>query len=395
MPGAAGFDQYIVGAGTTDGDVILNGAKLNIDLDPSFVPTLEDGPFDFITYTGTLTGTFGDATGLFGFGDESLYFEIIPVANTNELGEEIAGGKLQLAVTPAPGKGDLRLDPTSALEDDALGKLYSDYFSPITAELNPSYTTTVTQGSAYIDESVFPFVGQFQVKKTGSGEVEILASANYLLGQGVDTAGETGVKITAAGGGIVANADGVAAELVGTASLVGVENMSLAGSLVQRVNTTGDSVDVVVAINGDTAPVLISDSLINELSGQVTLQVEDFAYLSGKMTFKLEPTQNVTLANGAIPPDTRNVNVLTIGADDVVAFAGTNGPYFSDENHNGKVDAGETVNTAAVGLSMEGAGFGLALLSEPIVPGNTILSVDSWYALQRTPRMYRPSVFPT
>ena len=350
-----GYDQINV----LSGHKLTIADSLQIDFVNDFLPVVGDH-FEILTY-GTTVGQFTDATRLFGFGDGSMYFDLV---------HDMVPNALSLVVKAAPGNEQLRLVPTSNSESWAVGKVLSDYFST-------SNTTTVTQGAAYLAKSELPFVGSFDIEKTGSGEIKILATATYLLGQGSGTTSEAGVKITAAGGGITANADGVAAHIKGTASLVGVDHVSLTGSLIQRVNTTNAPVDVIIKPDGSTATIPAD---INELSGAVTLQIDDFAYLSGNMTFSRSENTPVTLKGG----DTDAASLLTIGADNVIGFAGTNGPYFTvddDTNNNGRVDPGEQVNPAAVGVAMEGTRFGMALFNSTTA-NPTTGARDTWYALK-------------
>src|SRR2546428_147608 len=74
------------------------------------------------------------------------------------------------------------------------------------------------------------------------------------------------------------------------------------------------------------------------------------------------------------------VQALLIGASNVNAFVGVNGPYFTDLNHNGLIDGTDTnhngvidanesdeLNDASVGLALTGVNFALALLT-PTAP---------------------------
>jgi len=100
---------------------------------------------------------------------------------------------------------------------------------------------------------------------------------------------------------------------------------------------------------------------------QATLQLSEFLYLSGSFAFEAGPSHSVTV-NSGIPPDildiiknefggspelqdilellgfdldtgtiTHGVNSLTIGGSDITAFAGINGPYWTDFDHDKKV----------------------------------------------------------
>ena len=102
-----------------------------------------------------------------------------------------------------------------------------------------------------------------------------------------------------------------------------------------------------------------------EVSGSMTLVVESFVEVSGHFAFKKGEVKTVTLADpntGAAPatgPTTMSVNVTTIGADMVDIFVGNGPSKIEDPNNQGSyID-----NPDAQGLLIEGAGFGMALMS--------------------------------
>ncbi|NQV35573.1 MAG: LEPR-XLL domain-containing protein, partial [Phycisphaeraceae bacterium] len=185
--GVAGTDYDQI---NVTGNVGLDGT-LEIILFNGFTPTLGQ-TFNFLTYAGVLTGAFAAGTGLFGFGDGSLYLEIVE-----------GSGVLQLEVKAVPGDGDLRVDPSSVSEANAMGLVFSDYF--------PESTATIT-GGLFVSDNELPLIGTFEFEKTAPGVIHIEASATGLLGDGIGTSGETGVKITSAVGAILANETGVAAK---------------------------------------------------------------------------------------------------------------------------------------------------------------------------------------
>ncbi|NBS66942.1 MAG: hypothetical protein EBT33_21875, partial [Betaproteobacteria bacterium] len=76
----------------------------------------------------------------------------------------------------------------------------------------------------------------------------------------------------------------------------------------------------------------------------------------GSAAFEKRSTK-VTLADGSEVP----VQVLSIGASNVEAFAGLNGPYRLDSNQNGTIDDTDTRNANAIGLSLGKADLALGL----------------------------------
>ncbi len=110
-----GYDQIIV-----DGNVYLGGT-LDVVLINNFNPQVGQ-TFDFLVIKEGSTGTidsskkFDDATGLFGFGDGTLYFEIVQGTDKVQLEvKQFGGGGLQLKAIGAHAIG--------------IGKVLCDYFS--------------------------------------------------------------------------------------------------------------------------------------------------------------------------------------------------------------------------------------------------------------------------
>src|SRR4029078_12555982 len=66
------------------------------------------------------------------------------------------------------------------------------------------------------------------------------------------------------------------------------------------------------------------------------------------------------------------------GAQNLHAFVGINGPYEFDSNGNGKIDDGDQPNVNAMGLSLSGVDFALAMLKI-----NPVSATDqrNWFAL--------------
>ena len=97
-----------------------------------------------------------------------------------------------------------------------------------------------------------------------------------------------------------------------------------------------------------------------EASGRITLNVFGFFYLSGGFAFT-KTTDTVTLSDGT----SQTVDLMTVGAGNVNAFAGINGPYILDDNGTPKDFTDDTVNESVLGLSLYNVNFALALMSVP------------------------------
>ncbi|MFC1891296.1 beta strand repeat-containing protein, partial [Thermodesulfobacteriota bacterium] len=127
-----------------------------------------------------------------------------------------------------------------------------------------------------------------------------------------------------------------------------------------------------------------------EASGHINIGVYGFFHVSGGFAFtrKTESVNLYDAATGILDTTPTQVNILTLGASNVNAFAGVNGPYWTDLdhsgtvtwtneqgelldeatadlNHDGIVDPNETaeLSEAAVGLNLQNVNFALALMS--------------------------------
>jgi hypothetical protein len=106
-------------------------------------------------------------------------------------------------------------------------------------------------------------------------------------------------------------------------------------------------------------------------TGNVTLAIDNFVYVSGSFAFEKGANRTMTLVGGA----TKNVSVLTVGASNVNAFVGTGNP---DRNGDGVLDSiSDMTANGAIGLRIADLDFGLALFK----PVSTTDSV-SYYALK-------------
>jgi hypothetical protein len=115
-----------------------------------------------------------------------------------------------------------------------------------------------------------------------------------------------------------------------------------------------------------------------QAQGFLQLNLFNSVYLTGSVAFVLGPTQNVTLTDGTM----KNVTTMTIGAANVDAFIGANGPYWTDTNHDHQVDESEK-STTAIGFHITDFDVGLMVMAatDPHNPGVYLAakaSVDSF-----------------
>ncbi|MCY2993617.1 MAG: LEPR-XLL domain-containing protein, partial [Planctomycetota bacterium] len=107
-----GYDQIQVAGQATV------GGTLQVALVNNYVPAVGT-EYDFLT-SGSVSGQFADAKGLFSFPDGDRYFRVVQESD-----------RLKLVVTAAPGMG-IRFQPNTDLLRDGLGEFLNDYFDVTT-----------------------------------------------------------------------------------------------------------------------------------------------------------------------------------------------------------------------------------------------------------------------
>ncbi|MFS6827009.1 DUF4347 domain-containing protein [Cyanobium sp. ATX-6F1] len=167
----------------------------------------------------------------------------------------------------------------------------------------------------------------------------------------------------------------------GNAALIGVEGITLSGSVAVEVNRGRDGATTIDALNFKelsadalsegldedleglvvtTGPlstdrvVLGFDSTAQVLSvaGSVDIVISEFIQVQGNFAFEQsDALQEVVLADAS--STTLDVSVLKIGASDVKVFVGTGGPYFL---------ANDATSDSATGVALTIDAFGLALM---------------------------------
>ncbi|MCF7973670.1 MAG: LEPR-XLL domain-containing protein, partial [Phycisphaerae bacterium] len=127
---------------------------------------------------------------------------------------------------------------------------------------------------------------------------------------------------------------------------------------------------------GVIIPLLFDQQLIAAGAEKVTIGISEFVYLTGSVYVEMGPVISAPMVPGLnnLPPPlaTKSIQTMSIGATNVHAFVGFNGPYWVDSasgvNHNGLIDRDGSgniiaaeVNPDAVGLVIDNLTFGLFL----------------------------------
>ncbi|MDE3024064.1 MAG: calcium-binding protein, partial [Acidobacteriota bacterium] len=148
--------------------------------------------------------------------------------------------------------------------------------------------------------------------------------------------------------------------------------------------------------SGDSVALTFTAPLIGGSVQHFVIQISQFVYLTGSLSFAKSGQLAVPLTSGLIDSSTlsslgfnsstpgisatnANVNVMTIGASNVEAFVGVGGPYWNATNADGIPDRNPTtgqivsseINPNAVGLVIDNLPFGL-FLGQPTLPGDPV-----------------------
>ena len=439
-------------AGADDGYDKINVANsLNVDGSlqlnflNGFVPSAGDR-FDILTNASdTATGTFDSVTSLFGFGDGSLYFYIEAGPNGfSVVTKELLGGNggkfLPDVSSSADGLGTLlnydyfaTVNPSVTISGvfgvgdflEARGTFHFEKAANETVTLTNGTTkevAIVSVGASNVD--AFAGLGPYFVDSDGNGTIDSsdtpssdavgVALTNLDLGivlmVGADlssppdatTDPEAAVNYAARYLSLHATADSAA--IVGTGDLVVAElrdltvDINLVTSPVANplydasvVDFSGLSGGGLLVNTGDAAnpTVLLSatDEIIAARAQKVTLGISDFVQIHGTgLAIERGPAQTVTLADGVT---TKEVNVLTLGASGLEAFAGV-GPYFVDSNNDGVIDNNDTPSADAIGLAIDNINLGFAMMRNaditnvPTDPQQAVDYLAKYYALSLT-----------
>jgi hypothetical protein len=433
-----GYDQINVSGrlfGTADIEVKLLGG-----FEPQAGQVFTLMTYDAAATDSTSSHFFDSATGLYGFGDGSLYFDVVQDVN-----------KIQLVVSEL-GTPSLLKSDTPAL-NDFLGEYYSDYFTPVSATINGSFnisdyvyvTGSISLGlgdTVNVDlnetiangddvemqsltigiENASAFIGvggPYQIDSNSDGVLNADDAVNVdalgfviqdldlglallkpvksaLVGRPelasqINKKKYLGLKATANQVGFVGFGDDFKLELNNLEVGVNISSGGLLpGSTTIDWASSFPSPDSGVtpagfAVNTGGVPVYLDfeGRQISATTDAAILQISEFVHVSGSFAFEKGDDVAVIVDTplGAFSDVPVPMQVMTIGARDVSAFVGSGGPYRQDADGNLRLDESDPINADATGLVIDNLDLGIAIL-RPSVAGQSFGS--SFYAMSAT-----------
>ena len=442
LPGGdGGYDQINV-----SGNLSGNGS-LKVELANGFQPQA-DQRFTLLTYstqTDISNHFFTNATGLYGFGDGSLYFDV-----------EQTSDKLELVVHELGTPSLLKTD-TPAL-NDFLGEYYGDYFAPISVTIAGSFNIsdfvhvtgsislswgavvevdlneTVANGDdvkmkaltiGVENASAFIGVGgPYQTDSNSDGVINnsdlVNENAKGFVIQDLDLGlalmkpvrsellsrpelalqikkkKYLGLQATANQIGFVGFGDDFKLELHNLAVglnissgglLPGSTTIDWASSFPDPAGPTPAG----YAVNTGGAPVYLDfeERQISASTDAAILQISEFVYVSGSFAFEKGADVLATVSSplGDLPVPVP-MEVMTIGASNVSAFIGAGGPYRTDGNGDlllSSLQVGgvdvDPINPNAIGFVVDDLDLAVAIL-KPSLGGQSF--GPNFYAVKAT-----------
>ena len=193
--------------------------------------------------------------------------------------------------------------------------------------------------------------------------------------------------------GIILNAKGATVEVNAASKWTGGEGANSPPSI-DWTSLSEEGLEI--PTGGDNPPVHLDFEgfIIGGGVNQFTLQISEFVYLAGRFYFEYGTVRTMPLTNGiidaslltdllgAVSPEVtaaigateKELQFLTIGAQDVHAFVGLGGPYWVDADGDGEIDRytsgpktgqiiDEEVNAEAVGLVLDDVDFAMAMMT--------------------------------
>ena len=323
--------------GDVTGTVAASAAGVSVsgNVTVHFTPTAVTvvGTDDALTILGqTIRGSFGFVDA----GDGSVTVNVSGLGLSLGTAASLSGGAASFTL----GRGGLKGTGSANVSVSAPGVSFGGAFGLAVDNTNGQQLLMVSASPMTVTVDHNTLTGSFAFQKTTTRDGTVTQS---LVASGVDAFvgdGTTGVRVSNAGGSVLFLPSGVALDVSGTASLVGVTGLTMSGTLDVRVNDTGRPIDETVPAPGGTQRLRFAANE-DAVSGTATLAVaradgSAFVSLSGGFS----ATQQTTTVGS-----TRTTKVL-VGAAGLSAFLGGNGTGLQVDNANlGLVLFGTTTAT--------------------------------------------------
>ncbi|MHB8524143.1 MAG: LEPR-XLL domain-containing protein, partial [Limisphaerales bacterium] len=405
------YDQIIVSRAAS------LGGTLAITLGSGYTPQ-EGDTFDIITAS-SFTGHFVTGTGLFGFGDHSLYLKVeqlpdrlrlvatkvsadaMVVRPDTQAGNDAFGQLLnhdQFATSSASFVGSVTVGQFVSIH----GTLNLTWVPSLSVTLTDKSTTTLyglTIGGTGLDVFV-GLGGPYLQDSNGDGSITNADSpnpnatglhfTNVNVGLGLfrsfsllDYSTYYALSVTASTGALVGS-DTLTAQAnnisVGVDEVrATIDNAVFPAPAINFSALPGGGLNV--PTGGATTVKLDFNQRFQRASvADLTLQVSQYVYARGSFTFEKGTDLTVPLTGGSAGRNgTTDVEVMTIGASNVHVFVGVGGPYWQDSNGDGQITSADTPDANAIGLALDSVDLGLAVMKE-----KALVSPNKYTALKVT-----------
>ncbi len=193
--------------------------------------------------------------------------------------------------------------------------------------------------------------------------------------------------------GIILNAKGATVEVNSASKWTGGEGANSPPSI-DWTSLSEEGLEIPTGGDNPSVHLDYEGFIIGGGVNQFTLQISEFVYLAGRFYFEYGTVRTMPLTNGlidaslltdllgAVSPEVtaaigateKELQFLTIGAQDVHAFVGLGGPYWVDADGDGEIDrytsgpktgqiVDEEVNAEAVGLVLDDVDFAMAMMT--------------------------------
>ena len=106
---------------------------------------------------------------------------------------------------------------------------------------------------------------------------------------------------------------------------------------------------------GDDILIDFDRRLLRADVGDATIKLSNFVFLRGGFAFEKSTDVSAPLVGGG----TTQLDVVTIGTNNLHLFVGSGGPHWTDSNNDGVINGSDTPLTGAVGFAASGVSLAM------------------------------------